>query len=537
MRIVFAIVLSLLVTDVLAGTGCNSGTVFEDRNGNGKRDAGEPGIAGVKLSDGVQLSSTDSQGQYELAASGDRALFAIKPANYDSVRRADGLPDLWRSTDQGAESSACDFALRASRPSPNRRKQLSVIVMTDPQVKSLRDVDYYRRDIVEPLQRERAVDMGHGFGQFYFQGLAGDLGLSLGDIVNDQPVLYPAVIATTAKLGVPWLHAAGNHDVDVGAKDDEDSLVSFHRHFGPDTWAWEEPEAAFVVLDDVVASPGHAPAYVGGLREEQFTFLERYLPSVPKDRLLVLAVHIPLFDTAPGVETFRHADRDRLFALLRQFPKVLLLSGHAHAQQHVWHGADGGWHGETPLHEYNVGAACGAFWSGVKDADGIPDSTMQDGTPNGYARLEVRAGGDYRLSWHPVRLPAGDTAVTPAMFLYAPNVLRRGSWPSFGVYANVFMGDAKIKVEYRVDGGAWQSMKMVAEPDPRLLAENLKDDQASVLRGYDRAPPAKPSPHLWRGVLPTDLPAGAHRVQVRAFDRWQGEQLAETNYRLDEAAE
>jgi len=536
MRIILAVVLALLVPDALAA--CNSGTVYEDRNGNGRRDTGEPGIAGVKLSDGMRLILTDTQGRYALAGADGRTLFVIKPAGYDSMRRADGLPDLWRNGGDAAKGEpSCDFALRASKPSPERRKQLDVIVMTDPQVKSLRDVDYYRRDILEPLQGERAIDMGHGFGRFYFQGLAGDLGLSLGDIVNDQPSLYPAVIAATAKLGVPWLHAAGNHDVDAGAKDDGDSLASFHRHFGPDTWAWEEPEAAFVVLDDVVASPGRSPAYVGGLREEQFAFLEHYLPSVPKDRLLVLGVHIPFFDTAPGVETFRHADRARLFALLRPFPRVLLLSGHTHVQQHAWHGADSGWLGETPLHEYNVGAACGAFWSGVKDARGIPDTTMQDGTPNGYARLQVRTGGDYSLSWHPARLPAGYGALTPAMSLHAPRVLRRGSWPSSGVYANVFMGDAKTKVEYRIDDGGWKPMKQVAEPDPRLAAENARDDEAETLRGYDRAPPAEPSPHLWRGTLPTGLQAGVHRVQVRAFDRWQGEQRAETSYRLDEAAE
>lgn len=537
MRIVLAIVLSLWMPDALAANACRSGTVFEDTNGNGTHDPGEPGLAGVKLSDGVRLALSDAQGRYELAGSDDRPLFVIKPAGYDSLRRADGLPDVWRNGDEATGKSACDFALRASQPSPNRREQLDVVVMSDPQVKSLRDVDYFRRDIVEPLQREHAIDMGHGFGRFHFQGLAADLGLSLGDIVNDQPSLYPAVIGTMAKLGVPWLHVAGNHDVDADVESDADSLDSFHRHFGPDTWAWEEPEAAFVVLDDVVARPGRSPAYVGGLREEQFAFLERYLPSVPKDRLLVIAVHIPFFDAAPGVETFRHSDRERLFALLRPFPKVLLLSGHAHAQQHVWHDAGSGWHGAAPLHEYNVGAACGAFWSGVRDADGIPDTTMHDGTPNGYARLQVRAGGDYRLSWHPTRLPAGDAAITPAMFLHAPNVLRRDSWPSYGVYANVFMGDAGTKVEYRIDDGEWQPMKKVAEPDPRLLAENVKDDEADALRGYDRAPPARPSPHLWRGVLPTDLSAGAHRVQVRAFDRWQGEQRAETSYRLDEAVE
>src|SRR3546814_19245581 len=60
----------------------------------------------------------------------------------------------------------------------------------------------------------------------------------------------------------------------------------------------------------------------------------------------------------------------------------------------------------------------------------------------------------------------------------------------------------------------------------------MRDDRAETLRGYDRSPEAKPSPHLWRGALPTDLAAGEHRVEVRAFDAWQGEQRAGTTYRL-----
>jgi hypothetical protein len=62
--------------------------------------------------------------------------------------------------------------------------------------------------------------------------------------------------------------------------------------------------------------------------------------------------------------------------------------------------------------------------------------------------------------------------------------------------------------------------------------ENMRDDVADALRGYDRSPEAEASPHLWRGALPTDLPEGEHAVEVRAFDRWRGERSARTSYRL-----
>lgn len=548
LRLLPCVLLAFAVGPVTATT-CDGGVVFEDRNGNGRRDSGEPGIAGVKVSDGLAVQMTDAKGVYRLPPSDGRTLFVIKPPGYRPARRADGLPDLWQNTRTvdgpplryggiPTRAATCrDFALRKTSPSPDRKEGLDVLVLADPQPKSRRDVDYYRRDIIEPIKREAAIDMGHGFGRFHFEGLAGDLGLSLGDITHDDLSLYPALTAATTSLGVPWLHVAGNHDLDFDAARDEDSLLTFRHHFGPDTHAWEEPEATIVVLDDVVYLPGKTPSYIGGLREDQFAFLHRYLPTVPRDRLLVLAVHIPFFDADPERETFRAADRKRLFALLRPFPKVLLLSGHGHTQRHVYHDTTSGWHGRAPLHEYNVGAACGAFWSGVKDAEGIPDATMADGTPNGHARLHVTRAGDYSLTWHPARVPTDETGHTATMRLSAPKVLRQGAWPAFAVTANVFMGQDDIRVEYRVDGGPWQAMRRVVAADPWLVAENVRDDQAEVLRGYDRAPPAGDSTHLWKGTLPTSLAVGQHSVEVRAFDRWRGEQRASTSYRLEAGQE
>ena len=93
---------------------------------------------------------------------------------------------------------------------------------------------------------------------------------------------------------------------------------------------------------------------------------------------------------------------------------------------------------------------------------------------------------------------------------------------------------AGTRVEYRIDDGDWMPMRRVVQADPRLLAENARDDAAEALRGFDRSPEATPSTHLWRGALPTKLSAGEHRIEVRAFDAWRGEIRVGTTYRLDE---
>ncbi|MEZ0469939.1 calcineurin-like phosphoesterase C-terminal domain-containing protein [Luteimonas sp. B3_2_R+30] len=494
---------------------CDAGTVGVDGDGDGRPDRSAPG---VRVSDGRQVAITDAAGHWRLPMPARGPVFVIKPPAHALPRRDDGLPDFWRAAAEKG-GGGCDFMLLPIPDPPE--DALEVLVFADPQAATRKQVGYYLDDIVRPLQdRHRAA-----------------LGVTLGDVANDDLSLYPELNRATALLGVPWLHVAGNHDLDVEATRDEDSLRTFRGVYGPDSFAWEESRATFVGLDDVIYRPGERPAYVGGLREEQFAFLEAYLPTIARDRLLVLMVHIPLFDTDSNAETFRRADRERLFALLRDFPHVLVLSGHQHRLQQYFHDADTGWRGETPLHEFNAGAASGAFWSGAADAAGIPDATMADGTPNGHATLRVFDGGAYALDWHPARLPEGDGARTAAMHLHAPWALRRGAYPAWGVYANVYMGHDDTRVEFRVDGSEWRPMRKVAVPDPWLSLENARDDLAESLRGFDRSPEAVPSTHLWRGALPTALETGEHAVEVRAFDRRYGERRASTSYRLLDATE
>jgi hypothetical protein len=508
--------LLLACAPFVAAATCVDGSVFADTNGNGLRDGGEKPLSGIAVSDGEQIVLTDADGRYQLPASTRPTVFVIKPAGYRAAMRVDGLPDIWRAgTDetsrkgkQKAKTGAqCQpFALVPADDAP---ASFQTLLMADSQTSSTLDVGYFERDIIAPLRGTHQAK----------------LGLTLGDITNDDPALYPALVAAVTSLGVPWLHVPGNHDMDVDARSDATSLASYHRALGPDTYAWEEPSMVFIGLDDIIAQPGQKPAYVGGLREDQFAFLERYLPTVPEDKLLVIGVHIPLFD-----RKFRAEDRTRLFALLENRANRLILSGHTHEQSQTFWDAARGWNGATPLHEYNVGAACGAFWSGVKDAQGIPDTTMADGTPNGYGLLNVQPQGRYSVEYRVARAPADEQIA-----LHAPKVLRRGAYPAWGVYANVFMGYEGLPVEFRVGDGEWQPMKRVEQPDPRVLQENIADDLATTLRGYDRSPEAVPSTHLWRGALPTRLDAGEHTVEVRTT--LNGTQYTRRAvYRLQDAA-
>lgn len=519
------VVLAATAGPLAASEAWVRGVVHESTPGATGPTLHGPGVPRVQVSNGREIVSTDADGAFALPVLPGDTVFVIRPAGYDFAEGPEGLPAFWRHHFPAGSPALRHGGIAAGDaaatewqvpllPRPGRATaREEVLVFGDPQPRSLSDVDHYRRDIVEPIiGKHPAV-----------------LGLTLGDVVHGSALeLFPAVNEATTALGIPWLHAAGNHDVDADARHDRDSLLSFRGVYGPDTFAWEQAHARFVVLDNVVHLPQQGGAYIGGLREDQFAFLESYLADVDDGRLLVIAAHIPFFDTHPGRETFRRDDRERLFALLDRHPHVLLLTAHGHVQRHHFHAAGDGWQGEVPLHEFNVGAACGGFWGGVADAMGIPDATMSDGTPNGYAVLGVGQGGRYDLRWHAAREP-DDHAIA----LHAPQVLRQGAWPGVFVYANVFMGIDGDRVEARIGEGDWQPMTRVERMDPRVLTQNLLDDAADTLRAYDRTPEARESTHLWRIALPTDLGVGEHTIQVRAFDRWRGEVRAATTYRLE----
>lgn len=518
MRVVRHVCLILLLLPLAAWAEVSAtGRVFIDANGNGRRDRGEAGAADVKVSNGRDVVLTDARGRYRIALREGDTLFVIKPAGYRFPTGANGLPAFWKhhfpkgsrrlryGRISPSDARHAQFALRPD--SSQEGSPFSVLVISDPQMKNSRELDYYARAIVEPARRH--------------QGLV--LGMTLGDLVDDALDLHPRFIEANRVLGLPWLHAPGNHDIDFDVETDAESLLNYRRSFGPDTVAWERPGHAFIALDDVIYLPGQKPAYVGGLREDQFAFLEHYLATLSDDTRVVLSFHIPLFDD-PG-ETFRHADRARLFALLQRFRDPLILSGHTHAQRHHVHGPESGWTGAEPLHEYNVGAACGGYWSGLRGPDGLPDARMEDGTPNGYAIVHF---GDKVTT----RYFASRGRDELRIGLTSPGALRRGAYPAYPVMANVYAAEPDATVEMRVDDGPWQPMTRVETPDPQLAMINVDDARADGLRSFDRAVLARPGTHLWAGAVPTDLAAGEHRVEVRARSRYEGELRAVTRYRL-----
>jgi len=74
------------------------GIVYLDRNENRARDRGEPGIAGVKVSNGRDVVKTDRQGRYAIPLPPESILFLSKPARYRVPLDEVNLPQFYNPT-------------------------------------------------------------------------------------------------------------------------------------------------------------------------------------------------------------------------------------------------------------------------------------------------------------------------------------------------------------------------------------------------------------------------------------------------------
>ena len=182
-------------------------------------------------------------------------MFVIKTDAYTFLKAADGLPAFWRHyrpngspalkyggiAATGEAGRGWDFALQSNRH--DSRRGFQMLVFTDSQTASLKDIGYYQQSIVTPLVGQTKAR----------------LGTTLGDIVNDDLGLYPAINKVTTQLGVPWFHVPGNHDLDFDAADDDHSPDSWRNIYGPDTYVVYEGGGSFLFLDDVVYGPDAKP--------------------------------------------------------------------------------------------------------------------------------------------------------------------------------------------------------------------------------------------------------------------------------------
>ncbi len=481
--------------------GTARGVVFEDKNGNGRREPGELGLAGVRVSNQRDVVATDRNGSWQLPTNDNTIFFVVKPRGWMTGLDKDNVPRFYyvhkpKGSRQlkydgiaptGPLPASIDFPLTRVRESD----RFSALFFGDTQPRDLREVDYVSRAVVEPL-------VGHSSERSF--------GIVLGDVVFDNLDVTEPLARSIGMIGIPWYYVPGNHDINYDAENDNESNERWAKQFGPNYYSFDYGPTHFVVLDDIVwtsakNSSNARGGYTAGLGKTQMDWLRRDLSFVPKHQRVVLTMHIPMTEMT---------DRQELYRILEERPYALSVAAHTHMQEHRFIDAKDGWRGKEPHHHIINGAVCGSWWTGAPDGLGIPHSTMRDGAPNGYSIFGFDRSR-FTMEYRAVNRPA-----TYQMNIVAPEETRLSEVAGTAVYANVFNGSSKSKVEMRVAGGSWISLDQVFEKDPFFVGLSNRDKDVKL--PYRPLTGADVSTHLWKGTLPSVRFAGTIEIEVRTVD-------------------
>lgn len=481
------------------------GVVYEDSNKNGKRDKREKVLSNVAVSNGRDVVQTNARGEYSLPVGDDNIIFVVKPSGYSTpvdennlpkyyyIHNPNGAPDLKYKgvTPTGPLPKSVDFPLYRV----DDKEEFKIMVFGDPQVYNLTQVEYLKKGVVHELKGAQGYEFG----------------ISLGDLVGNNPDLFKPYIDVMKEIGLPWYQVMGNHDINFDVPNDTLSDVSFKAHFGPNNYSFNKGKVHFIVLDDVIYNgEGASRQYIGGLREDQLEFIENDLKFVPKDHLVVICAHIPLVNN--GRHAIREADNLRLFQALKDFPYTFSMSAHTHYQAQFFIDQKLGWPQEKPHHHYNVGTTSGNWYSGAINEWGAPSSTMADGTKKGYAVVTFK-GNKYEVDYHISNAPKDYK-----MDIFLPKVTEKRKSSRASMYVNYFLGGEKDTIEYRVNDGKWIQMRRTETYDPHLLAEVLRWDTSDKPMQGERPNDPNLSTHIWKAAVPSDLPVGKHSVEFRVRD-------------------
>jgi len=479
------------------------GMVFHDLDENRVWSQGDQPLEGVRVSNGVDIVSTDENGRYALEVTNDTTLFVIKPSGYRTPFNDQYLPEFYYVhkpegsppseypgvSPTGPLPESIDFPLyKQEEP-----EEFRAVLWADPQPRNSKEVEYITRDVIEELI-----------------GIDASFGVTLGDIMFDDLDLMEDQNMRVAMIGIPWYNVIGNHDLNFEAKEDKYSDETFTRIYGPNYYSFNYGPVHFIVMDTVDwywPEGAEKGKYEGGIDADQMAFIENDLAEVPEDQLLVMLMHIPL-----TTSQFRDVDRNEFFDLFEDRPFTLSVSGHTHYNEHVMVGSDMGWDGPEPHHHLINVTVSGSWWSGAPDELGIPHTTMRDGSPNGYS-IVTFDGTDYKIEFKAARRSADYQ-----MNIYAPERVSVNALGETEVIVNVFAGSEKSTVSMKIGkDGSWKTLERFEGEDPQFVKLKAQEESENPPNGRD-LPKVINTPHLWKATLPTNIKPGTHTIHVRTKD-------------------
>ena len=393
---------------------------------------GEP-IEGVAVSDGFSVVATDADGFYQLKPSTDTWYIYISlPSNCKMGVNSVGRPDYYKR--YNSTEKRYDFTLQPLEG--GSEEKFVLFCLGDPQVRNDKTVDrfyYETRKFIRSHAKELAAEglscYGITLGDNVSSSNTGDASTYMDEMRNHM---------SDSRIGFPMFQVMGNHDhkggVEVKTSETSSTLElaaqrTFEDIFGPVNFSFNRGNVHIVGMRDIIYNfekngPGEYSSYSRGFTDAQYEWLKQDLALVPKDKMVVLCVHIPLHNG-----TGKNASN--AFKLMSQFAKAHVMAGHTHDMYNCRVS------GYNAIEEHTLGATCGCWWR---------STLCKDGAPNGYGVFYVD-GADFS-NWYYQGVNEGLNDKGYQMRLIRGGVIAGGeneyiasSYPNSTLLANVFNCD------------------------------------------------------------------------------------------------
>lgn len=409
---------------------------------------GKPAV-GVVVSDGFSAVQTDSKGCYTLTPHQDTwYIYYSLPAECAVTTNNFGLPCFF--TKYSRDKFVYDFTL--TRQKSGKDSNFTIFCLADPQCSSSANRARFVSESI-PFLNSYAKEKG-----------VPCFGITLGDIVSsgnssDTTPQMPHMRGHMSKdkSGFPIFQTMGNHDYlyfNAAAPIEPDESSStynikaqrlFEEIFGPINYSWNRGDAHIISMRDMLwSSNNDGGNYSLGFSDEQYEWLKQDLKFVPKDKLVILCVHIPLVNSSKK-------NVQNVITLLAQYQEAHIMAGHTHYTRNEPTLSKG-------VYEHVHGAVCGAWWH---------SNTNGDGTPNGFGVYDIE--GNTIKNWYYKGVNSGQNDRDYQLRLYRGNHKSGGEYEYFAqqhgdgvLLANVFNADDSWTIKVFEDGVYSGNMTKIA---------------------------------------------------------------------------
>ncbi len=344
------------------------------------------GVPGVVVSDGYEVTVTNSGGIYYLPSLKKSGFVFISiPGNYE-VAAVDNIPQFFKRLAGGSTVEQKDFSLI-----PVNNSKHVILTMADWHLAN-------RNDDLAQYSNGFLPDVNSTINTYTTSGNK-VYGIPLGDMTWDvywyeNNFELANYLPEMKKINCMMFNTMGNHDNDPYVAGDLGAEVRFRNIIGPTWYSFNLGQVHYIVLDNVeYVNTGGATGVIGErnyndiIVTAQMDWLRKDLAAViDKSTPVIIAMHTPLYNN-PSLDgdgnqvTSIHLNNgNTLLSALEGFSEVHIVSGHSHINYNAQSGSS--------VMEHNTAAVCATWWwTGKTGYAG--NQICKDGSPGGYGVWEV----------------------------------------------------------------------------------------------------------------------------------------------------